>query len=140
MAESVGKKAAFLRTAIDALGLAARATVVAGRVEGLAPARWDVVTARAVGSLADLIELSLPLLGSGGHLLAWKRGKLAAEMAGGGRAAAALGGSVPRWWPYPEPFARAAGLDGHGLVVVRKVAPTPPGIPRDPAARSRRPW
>ena len=98
------------------------------------------MTARAVGSLATLVEIGLPLLAEGGRLLVWKRGDLAAEMAAAGRAAAALGGSVPAWHPHPAALATAATLEGHGIVVVRKVTPTPPGYPRDPAARARREW
>lgn len=159
LVESVGKKSAFLQTAIDALELgwpagvalgatagatggigAQRIGVVGARAETLVPGAWDVVTARAVGSLADLVEVGLALLGPGGHLLAWKRGDLRAEVAAGARAAAGLGGSVPRWHPHPPALIAAAGLEGHGIVVVRKAAPTPPGFPRDPAARARRPW
>ncbi|MBI3745967.1 MAG: class I SAM-dependent methyltransferase [Chloroflexi bacterium] len=160
LVESVGKKAAFLGTAIEALGLGApdrlaggrtgvgagrvgvggRVGVVGARAETLVPGAWDVVTARAVGSLADLVELGLALLGPGGRLLAWKRGDIRDEVAAGARAAAVLGGSVPRWHPHPPAVGAAAGLDGHGIVVVRKVARTPGGFPRDPAARARRPW
>ena len=34
---------------------------------------WPAVTARAVASLADLVELGLPLVAPGGVLVAWKR-------------------------------------------------------------------
>ncbi len=97
---------------------------------------WDVVTARAIGSLADLLELSLPVLAIGGRLVAWKRGDLAAELEAGGRAAVALGGAPP----LVRPVAERVGLDGHQLIVVRKDRRTPAGYPRDPAARRRRPW
>ena len=96
----------------------------------------DVVTARAVGPLDDLVELSLPLLAAGGRLVAWKRGDLVAELAAARRAGAALGGGEPAVHAVPE----ALGLAGHALVVVRKEGPTPAGFPRDPAARKRRPW
>jgi 16S rRNA (guanine527-N7)-methyltransferase len=140
LVESVGKKAGFLRAVIDALELEGRAAAANLRAESLAPGHWDVVTARAVGSLATLVEIGLPLLAEGGQVLAWKRGDLAVEMAAAGRASAAMGGSVPAWHPHPPAFAAAASLDGHGIVVVRKVGPTPPGYPRDPAARARREW
>jgi len=140
LVESVRKKARFLDVAVRAVGLANRVTVVAERAEALAPGHWDVVTARAVGSLADLIEVGLPLLGVGGQLAAWKRGDLTGELATAGAAARALGGSPPAWHPYPDDVTAAAGLAGHGIVVVRKVAPSPGGYPRDPAVRKRRPW
>lgn len=141
LVESVGKKARFLETAARATGLDERVTVRAGRAEDLGRARdrrpaADVVTARALGSLADLVELALPLLGEGGRLVAWKRGDLAAELAAGARAAHALGGADPIVTAVPG----APGLVGHVLVVVTKRGATPAGYPRDPAARKRRPW
>lgn len=140
LVESVAKKSGFLDAARRAVGLAEHVSVATTRVESLRTAGpragWDVVTARAVGPLDELVELALPVLAIGGRLVAWKRGDLTGELAAGGRAAAALGGSAPRVYPVPE----AAGLAGHVLVVVRKDRPTPAGYPRDPAARKRRPW
>ncbi len=57
----------------------------ARRAEDLARHRpdappWDVVTARAVATTADLVELAFPLLAPGGTLIAWKRGDLTAEL------------------------------------------------------------
>lgn len=140
LVESVGKKAGFLRAVVRALAIDDRVSVANARAESLVPGHWEVVTARAVATLATLVEMALPLLDEGGRLVAWKRGDLAVEMAAAGRAAAAMGGSVPAWHPHPEALAAAAQLGGHGVVVVRKVAPTPGGYPRDPAARARRPW
>ena len=140
LVESVAKKAAFLDVARRAVGLEHCVTVAAARIESLRPAGpgagWEIVTARAVGRLADLVELSLPVLALGGRLVAWKRGDLAAEIAGGSRSAAALGGAAPEVHRVPA----AAGLEGHVLIVVRKERPTPAGYPRDPAARKREPW
>jgi 16S rRNA (guanine527-N7)-methyltransferase len=140
LVESVGKKAGFLRAVVRALALDDRVIVANTRAEALAPGHWDVVTARAVATLATLVEVALPLLAEGGRLLAWKRGDLAVEMAAAGRAAAALGGSIPTWHPHSGALAAAAQLGGHGIIVVRKVAATPTGYPRDPSARARRPW
>lgn len=140
LVESVGKKARFLEAVVAATGLAARAGVVGDRGESLAPGRWDVVTARAVAGLADLVELALPLLALGGRLIAWKRGEIAGEMAAAGRAARMLGGTAPDWTAHPPAIAGEAGLEGHGVVVVRKTGPTPGGYPRDPGTRRRRPW
>lgn len=148
LVDSTAKKAAFLEAVRQAVGLADRVAVAAGRAEALAPsgaarnagagpgAGRDVVTARAVGPLDDLVELSLPLLAMGGRLIAWKRGDLAAELDAARRAGAALGGGEPVVHAVPD----ALGLAGHALVVIRKEGPTPAGFPRDPAARKRRPW
>lgn len=63
--EATGKKAAFLSSAIETLGLA-NATVAQDRAEraGQNPAhreRYDAAIARAVGPLAVLAELTIPL-------------------------------------------------------------------------------
>jgi 16S rRNA (guanine527-N7)-methyltransferase len=134
--DSVAKKARFLETVVRATGLDERVDVVAGRAESLAPrGGWDVVTARAVGSLDALVELALPLLRVGGRLVAWKRGDIGGELEAGARAAEVLGGGPPEIRPTKVP-----GLEGHALVLVEKVAPTPQGYPRDPAQRRRTPW
>ena len=140
LVDSVAKKAAFLETVVRATGLADRVAVIPARSEAIAGRAGggdrDVVTARAVGTLDDLVELALPLLSVGGRLIAWKRGDISAELEAGRRAAAALGGAAPLVHPVPA----AAGLPGHVLVEVRKARPTPPGYPRDPAVRKRRSW
>ena len=63
-----------------------RIEVATARAEGLARdsrqrGRWPVVTAWAVASTADLVELAFPLLTDGGRLVAWKRGDLGDELA-----------------------------------------------------------
>jgi 16S rRNA (guanine527-N7)-methyltransferase len=139
LVDSIGKKVAFLEVACRAMGFAARTAPVAARGEGLAlhPRRWDVVTARAVATLAELVELALPLLRDGGRLLAWKRGDLAAELEAASRAARSLGGGMPVVHGLPPEL---TDLAGHVLVEVRKDRPTPPAYPRDPGQRRRQPW
>lgn len=140
LVEPTGKKARFLETVVEATGLADRVEVAAVRAEALAvdPAhrgRWPAVTARAVANLADLVELSFPLLAPGGVLVAWKRGDLVAEVAGARRAIEALGGGS-----VSSVEVRVAGLQDHRLVVIARRGHVPSGYPRDPAARKRRPW
>jgi 16S rRNA (guanine527-N7)-methyltransferase len=156
LVDSVGKKARFLQVAGSA-SVAAMATadedapgleVVADRIETLARddrhrGRHDVVTARAVGSLAELIELGLPLLRRGGRLIAWKRSDetgavvdeesaLADELAAAERLAPLLGGVVE-----DVQAVRVPGLEDHRLVVVRSERPTPVAYPRSPTERRR---
>jgi 16S rRNA (guanine527-N7)-methyltransferase len=76
----------------------------------------------------------MPLIRAGGLLVAWKRWPLDAELARAERAVRQLGGRVVGCERVAVP-----GLDDHVLVVVDKVAVTPPEFPRDPAARRRRP-
>jgi 16S rRNA (guanine527-N7)-methyltransferase len=143
--DSIGKKVRFLATAIDAIGLGQRVVAEAVRAESLAASRtdrgsWPAVMARAVGSLAELVEQALPLLRPAGILVAWKRG-LGGELAAAGRALAAID-PAGRISVQPVPPAPGvADLAGHVLVVVeRGHAPIDPVWPRDPAARRRAPW
>ena len=159
LVESIGKKARFLEAA---LGVVSRSVpeaetwrVVAQRAEALARdpthrGQWPIVTARAVASLADLVELSLPLLEPGGTLLAWKSGDpgdgagFGAEIAAAERAIAAIGGG-PLRIEAPLSAQDAAGalaaIGDHRLVLVgRGRSRMDDRWPRDPAARRREPW
>ncbi len=140
LVDSVGKKAAFLAAAVAATGLDSRVSVAAERAESLARdprhrERWAAVTARAVGALDDLVELSFPLLVPGGMLVVWKRGDIEEEVLAARRALAGLGGGRIESIPVA-----ATGLDRHRLVVVTKRGRSAEEFPRDPAARRRKPW
>lgn len=140
LTEPIGKKAGFLGTVIAAVGLQETVEAAQVRAEALAGdtrhrGRWPAVTARAVASLADLVELCFPLLAPGGILIAWKRGDLAVELAAAERAMDALGGGRVDIRPVP-----VAGLASHRLVVVTASGRVPAAYPRDPGARKRRPW
>jgi 16S rRNA (guanine527-N7)-methyltransferase len=139
LVDSVGKKVAFLAATVAATGLAGVVPLQA-RAETLAADRrqreaWPLVTARAVTSLAELVELSFPLLRVGGSLVAWKRGDVSEELDAAGPAIDALGGGQVTLEP-----AGLASLPSHQLVVIRKSRGTDPGWPRDPAVRRRQPW
>jgi 16S rRNA (guanine527-N7)-methyltransferase len=74
--EATGKKARFLECVVAASGLSSQLRVLNARAEELAsrnPTRYDILLARAVAPLAELIRLARPLLADSGHLLAWKR-------------------------------------------------------------------
>jgi 16S rRNA (guanine527-N7)-methyltransferase len=75
MIESVGKKCAFLRAAIEAAGL--NATVKQERVESVEPMRADFVTARAFAPLPKLLDYAAPWLkrGASGLFLKGERWK-----------------------------------------------------------------
>jgi len=151
LVDSVNKKAAFLRAASAAASSAFTGAgepapifdVLAERAEDIAQeqdhrAGWSVVVARAVGSMAELAELALPLLATGGHLVAWKRdaqGELAAELEAARQTINAVGGSRPQV-QRADPHGRL-GLTGHVLVTIRKARPTPERYPRQPAERRR---
>jgi 16S rRNA (guanine527-N7)-methyltransferase len=139
--DPIAKKTRFLTTAVEAIGLADRVSVMTARAEDLARdvdrrGTWAIATARAVASTADLIELSFPLLAPGGCLVAWKRGDLTAELAAAGRAIEALGGGTIEIVEVTVP-----ALADHRLVVAtRSAAVVPDRYPREPAARRRRAW
>lgn len=139
--DSVRKKCDFLVHAAGELGLAGRVHVVCARSEAYAAPggggreAFDVVTARAVGALAEVVELAAPALAPGGRLLAPKTGTaLAAERAAGDAVAEACGlaaGPV-------SPLASSPLPDSVCATFV-KVRPTPGWLPRRPGVAGRRP-
>jgi 16S rRNA (guanine527-N7)-methyltransferase len=136
--DGTAKRVAFLRHAIDALGLRGIGAVQ-GRAEELARdpdwrESFDLVTARALARLPTLLEWCLPFARVGGLLLAPKAGDLAAEVRDGRRAAALLGGRVAAVRPVDLP-----DLPGRALVLVDKVAPTPWRYPRAAGLPSKQP-
>ena len=75
--EPLLRRASFLTEVVDELGLSSRVVVLRTRAEDL-PASFDVVTARAVARLPQLLSWTLPLVAPGGWLVALK-GTSAAE-------------------------------------------------------------
>ena len=138
--ESVRKKCVFLEAAVAAAGLAERAHVVCARSEHVAaegaPLRdtFDVVLARAVGSLATVVELAAPLLAQHGTLLVGKTATAARDEGPRGEAAARECGLTVR-----AVVALAnSPLRSSVCVVYEKTAATPPSLPRrEGRARSR---
>jgi len=98
LVEPLARRTAFLSEAVTSLGLAATVTVVRGRAEDVVdgpPAGADVVTARAVAPLDRLAGWCLPLVRSGGRLLALKGSSAADEVAEHRVAIDRLGGADP---------------------------------------------
>ena len=140
LVESVGKKVRFLEEAAALIG-AQEVEVRNERAETLARERrdrYDVATARAVGTLGESLEYLLPFVRVGGDAIVWK-GRLDAERAGGDKAAASLGGEIVRVVATTE-LGVGDVLPGRSLVVVRKTRPTPARYPRSAAEVRRRPW
>jgi 16S rRNA (guanine527-N7)-methyltransferase len=140
LVDSIAKKVAFLETAIEALEVGDRVRAVRARAEDLAREsehreRWPVVLARAVGSLAEVVELAFPLLEAGGIVIAWKGSALDSELDAARRAVTAMGGGEIE--VRPSGF---RGAEEHRLAVVTKHGRTPDEFPRDPAVRRRRDW
>jgi 16S rRNA (guanine527-N7)-methyltransferase len=95
---------------------------------------WPAVTARAVASLAELVELGLPLVAPGGVLVAWKRVPLDGELDAAAGALAALRAGPVRVLPSDVP-----GLEDHRLVIVARGGRIDAHFPRDPAERRHQP-
>jgi 16S rRNA (guanine527-N7)-methyltransferase len=140
--ESVGRKCEFMRRAIEAAGIA-NARVVCDRAETWAERAapeggregYEVVTARAVGRLSTLAELASPLLVEGGALVAWKGRRDEGEEAELDRARDEVAMAAERVeWVGPY-----AGSQNRHLHLLRKVGPTPPGLPRRPGMAKKRP-
>ena len=115
--ESIGKKAAFLREAVQVTG--APAVVHAMRIEDFvdkAPESIDVVTARALAPLPKLLPLAYPLLKKGALGLFPKGQDVASELT-----------EAAKYWKFvAELSASSSSLDGRilqvkGLSRVRKV-------------------
>lgn len=76
LVESIHKKTLFLRKLSDVLKLA-NISILDQRAEGLAGQtglreRFDLVTAKAVGKLKDVVRLGMPFLKADGLLVAYK--------------------------------------------------------------------
>jgi 16S rRNA (guanine527-N7)-methyltransferase len=137
--ESIERKCEFLRAAVEEMGLD-NAAVVCERSEDWAAAEgreaYDVVTARAVGSLATLAELASPLLHEGGALVAWKGARdpdEEAEAAGAAESVAIEPIEIRTVQPYPA-------SRGRHIHLLRKNGPTPNGLPRRPGMAAKRPF
>ena len=140
LVESMGKKARFLEEVTSTLALDG-VEVRNERAETLAHARrerYDVATARAVGTLGAIVEYLLPFLRVGGDAIAWK-GRLEAELPGATKACAAIGGEIVKITPTSE-LGLGKMLPGRSLVVIRKLRATPTRYPRSAAEAKRRPW
>lgn len=154
LVDSIGKKARFLGVAaaqvVEALAIDAleppNITALAERAEDLGQqpnqrASWDLVTARAVGTVAEVAELGLPLASRGGHVVCWKLdsgdGALQREIAAARRICQAAGGGEPRMLILAA--AERVGLPGHCLIAIEKRRETPDRYPRPAVERRRAP-
>lgn len=130
LVESVGKKAEFCRLVVKELGLE-KVQVLQARAEevGQQPAhreQYDWAVARAVATLPVLVEYLLPLVRVGGGVLAQKGEGGPAEAQKAERAIKLLGGRLRQLKPVLLP-----GIaEERFLVIIDKIAGTPPQFPR----------
>lgn len=132
--EATGKKARFLEETARALGLT-NVSVVNDRAETVGQDRahhrehYDAVVARAVGGLAVLLELTVPLARVGGHVLAIKGKRAECEIAEAKQALHLLHAQIV-----------AADRTPTGtVIVIQKRRATPKRYPRRPGEPKRAP-
>jgi 16S rRNA (guanine527-N7)-methyltransferase len=97
--------------------------------------RFDVVLARAVAQMPVLGEYLLPLCKMGGKCIALKGESAVAEAQQAEHALRILGGHVEKVIPVELPQVP----ETHYLVVIQKMAATPPQYPRRPGMPTKRP-
>lgn len=130
LVDSLGKRVAWLERVCEALCLD-HVQCLHARAEELALTpgfrdAFDVATSRAVASFPLLCELCLPYVKPGGVFLAMKSIESHEEVQGGLSAVKRLGGALSDPFDYPIP---GGGLS-HRIVTVKKLSPTPKGLPR----------
>jgi 16S rRNA (guanine527-N7)-methyltransferase len=136
LVESAIRHCRYLERAVEVSGLT-NVTVVNARAESWPEGigAHDLVTARALGALAVILEYAAPLLAEGGHVVAWK-GAASDEEVAAAAAAAAILGLESRGVVRVSPFAAARD---HTLHTFCKIAPTPSRFPRRPGMATKRP-
>jgi len=130
LVESVGKKADFCRHIIRHLNLT-EVEVIHTRAEDIGHQdihreSYDWAVARAVARLPVLVEYLLPLVRVGGNILAQKGDTGPAEAHSAEHAIKLLGGHIRQLLPITLPGV----VEERYLIVVDKIATTPPGYPR----------
>ena len=123
--DSLGKRMAWLETILPQLGV--EAECITARAEEAVVSRreqYDVATSRAVARLNILLELTAPYVRVGGVVLAMKGTAAQEELVEAKNAIRRLGLKTEKVAEFP--------VDGtaHTVIVLRKVAPTPPQYPR----------
>ena len=123
--DSLGKRMNWLESILPQLGVDAEC-VTARAEEAVAQRReaYDIATSRAVARLNILLELTAPYVKVGGAVLAMKGMAAQEELAEAKNAIRRLGLRLEKVQEFP--------VDGtaHTVIVLRKVAPTPPQYPR----------
>ncbi len=123
--DSLGKRMNWLEAILPTLGVEAQC-VTARAEEAVAQCRetYDVATSRAVARLNILLELTAPYVKVGGKVLAMKGTAAQEELQEAKNAIKRLGLQLERVAEFP--------VDGtaHTVIVLRKIAPTPPQYPR----------
>ena len=123
--DSLGKRMNWLEQILPTLGV--DATCITARAEEAVADRreqYDFATSRAVARLNILLELTAPYVKIGGTVLAMKGTAAAEELEEAKNAIKKLGLKLEKVVQFP------VDDTAHSVIVLRKVAPTPPQYPR----------
>ena len=123
--DSLGKRMNWLETVLPQLGV--DATCITARAEEAVQQRreqYDIATSRAVARLNILLELTAPYVKVGGLVLAMKGAAAREELEEAKNAVSKLGLKLEKIVEFPIEDT------SHGVIVLRKVKPTPPQHPR----------
>jgi 16S rRNA (guanine527-N7)-methyltransferase len=118
--EAERRKCAFLEDVTQELE---NVTVVWGRAEEQPVDTFGIALAKALAKPAVAVELCLPLVALGGTAILWLAASADRNVVA--TVAERLGGQIEE--------------DVEGLVVLRKMSPTPEGFPRRPGMAKKRP-
>jgi 16S rRNA (guanine527-N7)-methyltransferase len=135
--ESTKKKAVFLRQAASSL-LLSNVTVLDDRVEDVGHTqdreKFDVAVVRAVATMDWLAEWCLPLLKTGGKMLAMKGQRITEELPVAAMAIRRLGGAPAAVHPVELP-----GSEHRVIVEIVKLKPSDAVFPRPATVAKGRP-
>ena len=139
LVDSVGKKVDFCRHIVETLKLE-RVEVIQARAEELGQStkhreKYDWAVARAVAGLPTLIEFLLPLVKVGGGALAQKGQSGLAEAHASEKVVQILGGRLRQLRKVNIPGV----VEDRYLIIMDKIAPTPPQFPRRVGVPSKKP-
>ncbi|MEN3203471.1 MAG: 16S rRNA (guanine(527)-N(7))-methyltransferase RsmG [Atribacterota bacterium] len=137
--EATAKKCRFLEEAVRTLELE-DVSILCGRAETLAhdPAlreRFALATARALGELREILELTIPFVRPQGFALYYKGQNAQKEVKEAQNALSILKSTVVALQSVSVPFLPRKTT----LILVGKEAPTPPQYPRRPGIPKKRP-
>ena len=123
--DSLGKRMTWLSGFLPQLGVDAQC-ITARAEEAVAQRReqYDFATSRAVARLNILLELTAPYVKVGGAVLAMKGAAAKEELEEARNAIRRLGLKVETVQQFPVEDT------AHSVIVLRKIAPTPPQYPR----------
>lgn len=135
--DSTAKRLNFIHEVLDKLNL--NAELLHSRAEEAGNnikyrEHFDFAVSRAVASLNVLCEYCLPFVKVGGIFLALKSAQSHEEIINAGKALSTLGGRI-----VGEKSFSFTNHDSRNILIIEKIAPTPPKYPRPSAQISRKP-